>query len=150
MGFNTDKLKTYPIQPGVYLMKNSTGEVLYIGKAKNLKQRIRQYFVAGGDGRPMIPTLISKVEEINTIIVTNEKEALLLENNLIKEHQPKYNALLKDDKSYIALKVTDHQWPRIDLVRYKGLPEKGGIYFGPYTNAGAARKTLDLLHRIFP
>src|ERR1700733_14159265 len=148
MPFNADKLKTYPPQPGVYLMKNSAGVVLYIGKAKNLKQRIRQYFVTGGDGRPMIPTLISKVEEINTIVVTNEKEALLLENNLIKEHQPKYNALLKDDKSYIALKITDHQWPRIDLVRYKGLPEKGGRYFGPYTNAGAARKTLDLLHRI--
>ena len=150
MPFDTEQLKSYPTQPGVYLMKNSTGEVLYIGKAKNLRQRIKQYFVNGGDGRPMIPMLRSQVADIQTIVVLNEKEALLLENNLIKEHLPKYNALLKDDKSYIALKITRHQWPRIDLVRYRGIPEKDGSYFGPYTNAGAARRTLDLIHRIFP
>ncbi len=131
-------------------MKNRRGTVLYIGKAKNLRQRVRQYFVKGGDGRPIIPYLVSNVEEIDTIVVGSEKEALLLENNLIKQHKPKYNALLKDDKSYIALKVTKHKWPRVDIVRYRGKPKPDGIYFGPYTNAGAARKTLDLLHRIFP
>lgn len=131
-------------------MKNRKGAVLYIGKAKNLRQRVRQYFVKGGDGRPIIPYLVSNVEEIDTIVVGSEKEALLLENNLIKQHKPKYNALLKDDKSYIALKVTKHKWPRVDIVRYRGKPKPDGIYFGPYTNAGAARKTLDLLHRIFP
>lgn len=131
-------------------MKNRTGTILYIGKAKNLRQRVRQYFAKGGDGREILPYLVPKIEEIETVIVRSEKEALLLENNLIKQHRPKYNALLKDDKSYIALKVAQHQWPRVDIVRYRGKPKADGLYFGPYTNASAARKTLDLLHKIFP
>lgn len=131
-------------------MKNKAGQVIYVGKAKNLRQRVRQYFSKGGDGRFMIPFLVSKVHEIDTMVVSSEKEALLLENNLIKKFKPRYNALLKDDKSYIALKLTKHAWPRIDLVRYKGKPKADGTYFGPYTHAGAARRTLDLLHKIFP
>jgi len=150
MPFETDALKFFPTKPGVYLMKDRGGKVIYVGKAKNLKQRIKQYFSRGGDGRFMIPFLVSKVESIDTVVVSSEKEALLLENTLIKKYQPKYNALLKDDKSYIALKLTKHQWPRIDLVRYKGKPKSDGTYFGPYTHAGAARQTLDLLHKIFP
>ncbi|MFQ5730202.1 MAG: GIY-YIG nuclease family protein, partial [Waddliaceae bacterium] len=108
MRFNTRILRKFPNKPGVYLMKNRKGAVLYVGKAKNLKQRVRQYFVRGGDGRHIIPYLIANVEKIDTIVVTSEKEALLLENNLIKQYKPKYNALLKDDKSYIALKITKH------------------------------------------
>jgi len=132
-------------------MKKRGGDVLYIGKANNVRQRLRQYFVPGGDGRFMIPFLVSKVEEIDAIVVTSEKEALLLENTLIKQHQPPYNVLLKDDKSYIALKITNKQrWPSIQLVRYKGKPKPDGLYFGPYTGAGAARQTMDLLHRLFP
>lgn len=150
MPFDTKKLNDFSADTGVYLMKNRQGSVLYVGKAKNLRQRIRQYFVSGGDGRVMIPYLIPLVETIDTIVVKSEKEALLLENNLIKQYKPKYNALLKDDKSYIALKVTKHTWPRIDLVRYRGKPKADGMYFGPYTSAMAARKTLDLLHKIFP
>ncbi|CCB91353.1 UvrABC system protein C [Waddlia chondrophila 2032/99] len=150
MPFDTDVLKAFSTKPGVYLMKDKAGKVIYVGKAKNLRQRVRQYFVKGGDGRFMIPFLVSKVESIETVVVSSEKEALLLENNLIKKHKPRYNALLKDDKSYIALKLTRHHWPRIDLVRYKGKPKADGIYFGPYAHAGAARKTLDLLHKIFP
>ncbi|MBA3957661.1 MAG: excinuclease ABC subunit UvrC [Parachlamydiaceae bacterium] len=145
---NLDKL---PTQPGVYLMKNQNGTVLYVGKANNLRQRVRQYFVSGGDGRLIIPLLVAKVTDIETIVVTSEKEALLLENTLIKQHQPKYNALLKDDKTYIALKVNNrHKWPMVQLVRYKGKPEADGLYFGPYTSAHAARMTLDLIHRVFP
>lgn len=150
MSFKTEKIKFFPNEPGVYLMKNRQGTILYVGKAKNLRQRVRQYFVKGGDGRSMVPYLISQVHDIDTVILTSEKEALLLENNLIKKHKPKYNALLKDDKSYIALKLTRHKWPRIDVVRYRGKPKPDGTYFGPYTNAGSARRTLDLLHKIFP
>ena len=132
-------------------MKNQNGTVLYVGKAKNLRQRVKQYFIPGGDGRIIIPFLIAKVKDIDTIVVRSEKEALLLENTLIKEHKPKYNALLKDDKTYVALKVNNkHKWPMVQLVRYKGQPEPGGLYFGPYTSAFAAHTTLDLIHRIFP
>ena len=120
-------------------------------KLKILRQRVKQYFIAGRDGRLMVPYLIAKIEQIDTIVVTSEKEALLLENNLIKQHKPRYNALLKDDKSYIALKIsTEDQWPAVKLVRYRGTPEPDGLYFGPYTSAQAARQTLDLLNRLFP
>lgn len=149
--FDPKKLDAYPTQPGVYLMKNASGGVLYVGKAKNLRQRIKQYFAAGRDGRLMVPYLIAKVAEVETIVVTSEKEALLLENNLIKQHLPAYNALLKDDKAYIALKINPkHAWPMLQLVRYKGKPKADGLYFGPYTSAGAARQTFDLLNRLFP
>lgn len=152
MAYPQNKLDLLPIQPGVYLMKSQTGTVLYVGKANNLRQRVKQYFASpGGDGREMIPHLVARVTEIDTIIVTSEKEALLLENNLIKQYRPKYNALLKDDKTYVALKINNkHKWPTVQLVRYKGRPEPDGLYFGPYTSALAARKTLDLLTRLFP
>lgn len=132
-------------------MKDHSGVVLYVGKARNLRQRVRQYFSSGGDGRVMVPYLIAKIHEIETIIVLSEKEALLLEHNLIKKYHPRYNALLKDDKAYLALKVTTQdEWPLVHLVRYKGEPKRDGTYFGPYTSAEAARGTLDLLHRSFP
>lgn len=151
MLFNPEELNNFPMQPGVYLMKGSHDTVLYVGKANNLRQRLRQYFLPRGDGRFMVPFLIGKVEKIDTLVVFSEKEALLLENTLIKKHKPHYNALLKDDKSYVALKINNkHKWPMVSLVRYKGKPKADGQYFGPYTSADAARKTLDLLHRLFP
>jgi excinuclease ABC subunit C len=151
MHFDPDKVSTFPNLPGVYLMKNSEGEVLYIGKAKNLRKRVKQYFIPGRDGRLMVPFLVAKIAGIETIVVTSEKEALLLENNLIKQHKPRYNALLKDDKSYIALKIsTKDTWPTVKIVRYRGSPQPDGLYFGPYTSAHAARQTLDLLNRLFP
>jgi len=151
MTFDPASLQKYPVLPGVYLMKNKGGTVLYVGKAKNLRQRLRQYFVPGGDGRVMIPYLIALVDSVETIVVSSEKEALLLENNLIKRYKPKYNALLKDDKTYIALKVNNrHPWPMVSLVRYRGKPKPDGLYFGPYTSAYAARQTLDLLQKLFP
>lgn len=151
MPYQFKKIDLFPAEPGVYLMKNASGDVLYVGKAKNLRQRVKQYFVPGRDGRMMVPFLVSKVEDIETIVVTSEKEALILENNLIKKYKPNYNALLKDDKSYIALKVTIRdEWPRVVIVRYRGVPEPDGLYFGPYTSAHAARETLDLLNRLFP
>lgn len=151
MPFNRDDLDKFPTQPGVYLMKGHDGAIIYVGKANNLRQRVRQYFMPRGDGRAIIPYLVAKVETIDTIIVTSEKEALLLENNLIKQYKPRYNALLKDDKAYIALKINDkNAWPKVSLVRYKGNPKPDGLYFGPYTSADAARQTLDLLHKLFP
>lgn len=151
MPFQKESLENFPTQPGVYLMKDRGGVVLYVGKAKNLRQRVKQYFLPGRDGRLMVPFLVSKVETIETVVVFSEKEALLLENNLIKQHKPRYNALLKDDKSYIALKINNkHPWPMVSLVRYKGTPKPDGLYFGPYTGADAARQTLDLLQKLFP
>lgn len=151
MPFDVKKLDSFPTQPGVYLMKNAEGEVIYVGKANNLRQRVKQYFVPGGDGRPQVPFLVLKIDQIETIVVTSEKEALLLEDTLIKQYQPNYNALLKDDKTYVALKVNNkHPWPMVQLVRYKGKPTPDGLYFGPYTSAHAARTTLDLIHRLFP
>lgn len=151
MSYDIKKLEFFPTQPGVYLMRDEQGIVLYVGKAKNLRQRVKQYFVPGRDGRLMVPYLVAKIVNIDTVVVSSEKEALILENNLIKQHRPRYNALLKDDKSYIALKIaTNEEWPTVRLVRYRGSPSPDGLYFGPYTSAQAARQTLDLLNRLFP
>jgi excinuclease ABC subunit C len=149
--FDVNSLDRFPTDPGVYLMKNTLREVIYVGKAKQLKKRIKQYFVEGRDQRPMIPFLVAEIAEIETIVVFSEKEALLLENTLIKKHQPKYNAILKDDKTFISLMINHlHKWPMIKLVRYKGKPKEKGLYFGPYTSAFAARQTHELLMKLFP
>lgn len=149
--FDPAKLNQFPTLPGVYLMKREDGEILYVGKAKNLKARLKQYFLKGGDGRYMIPYLVPQIAQIDTIVVTSEKEALILENNLIKRHQPHYNALLKDDKAFISLKVTTKQmWPKVEIVRSRTKPKQDGLYFGPYTSAYAARQTLDLIQKMFP
>lgn len=151
MLFQIDQLKRFPASPGVYLMKNAAGKILYVGKAKNLRSRVKQYFAAGGDRREMVPYLTSQVAEIDTIVVSSEKEALILENNLIKKHRPKYNALLKDDKTYFSLVINHkHLWPMIRVARFKGKPPPGSLYFGPYTHGYAARQTLDLLRSLFP
>ncbi len=151
MPFEPRSLALYPTDPGVYLMKDAKGRVLYIGKAKNLRSRLKQYFAASGDEREMVPYLTAQIETIDTIVALTEKDALLLENNLIKRHQPKYNVLLKDDKTFISLLVTKHKWPMIRLIRSKGKPKKEeGTFFGPYTNALAARQTYDLIQRLFP
>ncbi|MBM3208209.1 MAG: excinuclease ABC subunit UvrC [Chlamydiae bacterium] len=151
MRFDIKQLENFPTDPGVYLMKNETGKVIYIGKAKVLKVRVKQYFASSGDDRAMIPFLRSELAAIDTIVTRSEKEALLLENTLIKKHKPKYNAILKDDKSYISLMINQkHKWPMLRLIRYKDKPKEQGLYFGPYTSAHAARQTYDLLQNIFP
>lgn len=149
--FDVVLLERFPSDPGVYLMKNKIGKVIYVGKAKHLKKRLKQYFAKGGDSRTMIPYLIAEIAHIETIVVETEKEALLVENTLIKKHQPKYNAFLKDDKSFISLMINHHhEWPRIKLIRYKGKPKKKGLYFGPYTSSYAARQTFELITKLFP
>jgi excinuclease ABC subunit C len=149
--FDVKKLEQFPVQSGVYLMKDGAGKVIYVGKAKNLKNRLKQYFGPGRDERAMIPHLIAQLTQIDTIVVPSEKEALLLENTLIKKHQPKFNAILKDDKTFISLMINHHhEWPMIKLMRYKGKPPEEGLYFGPYTSAYAARQVFDLMTRLFP
>ncbi|MBI3236683.1 MAG: excinuclease ABC subunit UvrC, partial [Chlamydiales bacterium] len=125
-------------------------KVIYVGKAKNLKTRIKQYFVKGRDLRAMVPFLIEQTEQIDTLVVSSEKEALLLENTLIKKHQPKFNALLKDDKTFISLMLDkSHPFPLLRLIRYKNPLEKA-LYFGPYTSAEAARSAYNWVIRLFP
>lgn len=132
-------------------MKDASGTVIYVGKANILKNRVKQYFASSGDNRAMIPFLIRQIATIDTIVVPSEKEALLLENTLIKKHQPKFNAILKDDKTFVSLMINNrHPWPMIRLVRYKGAPKTDGLYFGPYTSAYSARQTYELLTGLFP
>ena len=121
MTFDQKQLDHFPKKPGVYLMKNQEGNVLYVGKAKVIQSRVKQYFKPGRDSRAMIPILIDQIASIDTIVTFTEKEALLLENNLIKKHKPKYNILLKDDKSFISLMINHkNAWPMVKLVRCKG------------------------------
>jgi excinuclease ABC subunit C len=131
-------------------MKNSAGKILYIGKAKVLRERIKQYF-SNHDTRAMIPFLITQITEIETIVTFTEKEALVLENTLIKKHQPKYNILLKDDKTFISLMINHkHKWPQLKLVRYKEHKKEDALYFGPYTSAISAKTIFETMTKIFP
>jgi excinuclease ABC subunit C len=134
--------------PGVYLMKDGDGRVLYVGKAKNLRDRVRAYF-GGTEGRAMIPFLVSRVQAVAFIVTATEKEALILENTLIKEHRPRYNVNFRDDKTYYHLRIDlERPFPRFELVRR---PRKdGAACFGPYPSSAAARETLRFLHSLFP
>lgn len=140
------KLKTLPENPGVYLMKNSDGKIIYVGKAKILKNRVRQYFQKNKNHSPKVQAMIKKISDFETIITKTEVEALILECNLIKKFRPKYNISLKDDKTYPFLKITAEKFPRILITRKK--IHDGGKYFGPYTNS--IKETLELLRKIFP
>lgn len=150
MPFDPKRLVSYPTSIGVYVMKNHLGRVLYVGKANNLRARLKQYFTKRGDERETVLFLREEIEEIDTLVLPSEKDALLLENNLIKRHKPKYNVLLKDDKTFIRLMITDHTWPMIKLIRGKEKPKEAKYFFGPYTNAKAARQTYDILLKLFP
>jgi excinuclease ABC subunit C len=144
-----DTLKNLPDAPGVYLMKGERGAVLYVGKAKSLKNRVRSYFQSGASHTPKTRILVRKIRAIETIVTASEVEALVLENNLIKRHRPHYNVMLRDDKNYpyIRLSVQD-PFPRLTVVRRAA--NDGARYYGPYVGAGAMRQTLRLIHRHFP
>jgi excinuclease ABC subunit C len=143
------KLKALPAQPGVYLFRDESGDVLYVGKAKSLRPRVRSYFQQSGDGRAQIRQLPSRVADIEVIVTGSEVEALHLEQNLVKRHRPPFNVRLRDDKSfpYIAVTVED-EYPRVMFTRERHRP--GVWYFGPYANAKKVRETLDVLNRVFP
>ena len=141
-----EQVESLPTGPGVYLFKNERGVVLYVGKAQNLKSRVRQY-VNGSDGRIRIPALLDRAESVDVLITGNVKEALLLENELIKQHKPRFNVRLRDDKQYLALRVDPgDEWPRVTMVRR--FRKDGAKYFGPYTSSVALKSSLSKLHRL--
>ncbi|MHB8091375.1 MAG: excinuclease ABC subunit UvrC [Syntrophales bacterium] len=142
------KVKNAPRSPGVYLMKDERGGVIYVGKARDLRMRIRAYFLQT-DSRAMIPFLVSRIRDIEFILTQTEKEALILENNLIKEHRPRYNVNFRDDKSYYNIRIDpSEEFPRFQLVRRS--KKDGARYFGPYPSGGAARETIRFLQSILP
>lgn len=141
-----EKLAVLPDQPGCYLMKNKHGKIIYIGKARILKNRVRSYFSGSHD--PKTERLVSEIVDFEYIVTSSELEALILEMNLIKEHDPKYNVMMRDDKSYPFLKITNERQPR--LITTRKINRKTGKYFGPYPNAGAANETKKLLDRLYP
>ncbi|WP_338824649.1 UvrABC system protein C [Moorella humiferrea] len=142
-----EKLARLPDHPGVYIMRDAQGEIIYVGKAASLKKRVRSYF--RGQHPPRTQVMVEKIADIEYILTDNEVEALILECNLIKEHRPRYNVSLKDDKSYPYIKITlQEQFPRLQITR--SLVRDGSRYFGPYTNVGALRETLKILRSLFP
>ncbi len=143
-----EKASHLPDSPGVYLWLDSYGQVLYVGKAKNLHARVLSYFRGEGDGRIQVPRLMEKVADLDYIVTGTEIEALVTEANLARARKPRYNVRLKDDKRYPYIKITREPLPRIFLTRT--LAEDGSRYLGPYTDVGAVRRTLELVHAIFP
>ena len=141
-------LEALPDKPGVYLWKNTAGEILYVGKANSLRARVPSYFGPDGGDTPERAALVSQIADLETIIVPNEAQALLLENNLIKEHRPRFNIRLTDDKSYPRIAVTlAEPFPRVLVTRRVTIP--GARYFGPYTDVATLRQTLKIIRRIF-
>jgi excinuclease ABC subunit C len=139
----------FPASPGVYLMKDTAGEVLYVGKAANLRARVSSYFGPTPDERPQTEFLVRRVAALDYIVTETEKEAFLLENALIKQHHPRYNIRLRDDKTYLSLRLDPReQWPRLQMVRKRRAD--GALYFGPYTSSQAMRQTFRTILGIFP
>lgn len=144
-----EKLKRLPESPGVYIMKDAKGAIIYVGKAIILKNRVRQYFQSNKNHTPKVRAMVQRVADFETILTASEVEALILECNLIKKHRPRYNISLKDDKSYPYIKVTlKDSYPRVCLTHR--IVKDGARYFGPYTNVTAVHESLKLLRRLFP
>lgn len=141
-------LAKIPSDPGVYLYRNSKGDIIYIGKAKNLRNRVRSYWSKSAELSPAKQDMLSEVARVDYVVVSNETEALLLEAGLIKKHLPKYNIAIRDDKSWTYIVITDEAFPRIITVH--GLRKVKGEYFGPFTRAASAKTIVKLLHRILP
>src|ERR1700746_3877360 len=142
------KIRTLPTSAGVYLYKNAEGQVIYVGKAKNLRARVRSYFVEGVAENAKTGTLLREAVDLDYIVLDNEREALALENNLIKQKKPRYNILLRDDKTYPYIKLTiGERYPRVFPTRR--LRKDGSLYFGPYFPTSLAYRLVDLIHRHF-
>ncbi|HEY6763252.1 MAG TPA: excinuclease ABC subunit UvrC, partial [Candidatus Sulfotelmatobacter sp.] len=142
------KIRTIPTEPGVYLYKNAEGEVIYVGKAKNLRSRVASYFHEGRWEDAKTGSLVREAVDVDYIVVGNNKEALALENNLIKQRKPRFNILLRDDKTYPYVKLTlSERWPRVYVTRK--LRKDGSAYYGPYFPANLAYRIVDLIHRNF-
>lgn len=145
-----ERVKSFPTEPGVYLMKNRDGTVIYVGKAVNLRSRVKSYFQQDGDGRLLVPFLVAKVAAIDFIATHSSKEALILEHQLIREHKPRYNVVFKDDKSYLGLKIDKkHPFPTISTLRMHKQPLAAQGQYGPFASAKALRSTLKSVHQVF-
>src|ERR1700752_1160284 len=142
-----DKVGQLPLAPGVYLYKDAGGRVIYVGKAKILRHRVRSYFSEDSLADAKTGTLISEARDVDYILVDNEKEALALENNLIKQYKPRFNILLRDDKTYPYVKLTNERFPRVFVTRR--LKKDGAKYFGPYFPGNLAHRIVDIIHRSF-
>jgi excinuclease ABC subunit C len=148
-GLVEDQLKKLPYSPGVYLMRDSRGTILYVGKAISLHNRVRTYFQSTQKLTPKIQSLVSRIADIDYYVATSEQEALIMELNFIKQYHPRYNVSLKDDKTFPYLKIsTNEPWPRVFVTRR--YEQDGGRYFGPFASAKSVKQTLRLLQRIFP
>src|SRR6476620_8082929 len=142
------KIRSLPASAGVYLYKNAEGEVIYVGKANNLRSRVSSYFREGRWEDAKTDSLVREAVDVDYIVVANNKEALALENNLIKKRQPRFNILLRDDKTYPYVKLTQgEKWPRVYVTRR--LRKDGSAYYGPYFPANLAHRIVDLIHRNF-
>ena len=154
MAFKNEKIKQevklMPKLPGCYQYFDKTGEIIYIGKAKNLYNRVNSYFMGDKKDSAKLQVMVPQIEHVECIVVNSEIEALILENELIKKHKPKYNVLLKDDKKFPYFLITKEEYPRISVVRKSNKNAQTGKYYGPYTDSGAMRATLDLINKIFP
>lgn len=145
-----ESLKLLPSLPGCYIYYNSDNEIIYVGKAKILKRRVKSYFNRKHHDSVKVNILVSQIDHLEYIITNTEVEALILESHLIKKHKPRYNILLKDDKKYPYFLITDEDFPRIQIVRKRNINPEKGKYYGPYTNIRAMHSTLDFLKKIFP
>lgn len=143
-----DKLKTLPNKPGCYLMKDSSGNIIYVGKAINLKNRVNSYFIGAHDYKTT--KLVHNIRDFDYIVVSNEKEALILEYNLIKQYKPKFNIVFKDDKSYPYIQLSNSKEPNIEVIHVNKKNKNKGKLFGPYPDVGAARKTVEIINRMLP
>ena len=144
----SDKLKSLPKCPGVYMMKDSRSEVIYVGKAKNLRNRVKSYFQSNGDDRVYCQFLVKRVEDIDYLITDTEKEALILENNLIKQFRPRFNINLRDDKTFVSIKI-DLRKPYPYLIIVRQIAKDGASYFGPYSSSKAVRETIRYINEVF-
>ncbi len=143
-----EKIRTLPTRPGVYLYKNADGEVIYVGKAKNLRSRVRSYLLEASQANAKTGSLMRDAVDVDYILVDNEHEALALENNLIKQRKPRFNILLRDDKTYPYVKLTlADRYPKVFVTRR--LRRDGSAYYGPYFPGNLAYRVVDLIHRSF-
>ncbi|HET6477668.1 MAG TPA: GIY-YIG nuclease family protein, partial [Dehalococcoidales bacterium] len=144
-----EQLNRLPDSPGVYLLRDAEGAILYVGKAANLRHRVRSYFGTGQKLSPKLLKMVSRVADIDFYVTSSEQEALILELNFIKRHHPRYNVRLKDDKTFPYLKINlKEEWPRVHITRR--LEQDGSRYFGPFASAKSVRQTLKVVKGIFP
>ncbi|MGO1579866.1 MAG: excinuclease ABC subunit UvrC [Peptoniphilaceae bacterium] len=143
-----ERLDKLPDLPGVYIMKDKNDNIIYVGKAKSLRKRVRQYFRSYGNSSMKVKSMVSNIKDFEYIIVENEVESLILESNLIKDNHPKYNILLRDDKQYPYIKITNEKYPRV--IKTRRIIKDGAKYFGPYPSIGAVNDSIEVFERIFP